>query len=130
MLEWINSVHSSLKCYEDPMVLFVYSLITRAVHIEVVRSLDTDSCLVAINRFIARRGKPTTIISDNGTNFVGSARELKEYINSWNQDQITSEWAQKHITRKFNAPGAPHFGGAWERFVRSCKKSMMAILGN
>ena len=49
---------------------------TRAVHIEVVLSLDTDSCLVAITRFIARRGKPTTIISDNGTNFVGSAREL------------------------------------------------------
>ena len=64
-------------------------LTTRAVHIEVVRSLDTDSCLVAIKRSIARRGKPTTIISDNGTNFVGSARELKEYINSWNQDQIT-----------------------------------------
>ena len=95
-------------------------LTTRAVHIEVVRSLDTDSCLVAINRFIARRGKPTTIISDNGTNFVGSARELKEYINSWNQDQITSELAQKHIVWKFNPPGAPHFGGVWERLVRSC----------
>ena len=66
-------------------------LTTRAVHIEVVQSLDTDSCLVAINRFIARRGKPKTIISDNGTNFVGSAKELKEYINSWNRDQITSE---------------------------------------
>ena len=38
-------------------------LTTRAVHIEVVRSLDTDSCLLAINRLIARRGKPTTIIS-------------------------------------------------------------------
>ena len=35
-------------------------LTTRAVHIEVVRSLDTDSCLTAINRFIARRGKPAT----------------------------------------------------------------------
>ena len=57
-------------------------LTTRAIHIEVVRSLDTNSCLVAINRFIARRGKPATIISDNGRNFVGSARELKEYINS------------------------------------------------
>ena len=89
-------------------------LTTRAVHIEVVRSLDTDSCLVAIKRFIARRGKPTTIISDNGTNFVGSARELKEYINSWNQNQITSELAQKFIVWKFNPPGAPHFGGVWE----------------
>ena len=105
-------------------------LTTRAVHIEVVRSLDTDYCLVAIKRFIARRGKPTTIISDNGTNFVGSARELKEYINSWNQDQITSELAQKHIVWKFNLPGAPHFGGVWERLVRSSKKAMVAILGN
>ena len=105
-------------------------LTTRAVHIEVVRSLDTASCLVAIKRFIARRGKPTTIRSDNGTNFVGSARELKEYINSWNQDQITSELAQKHIVWKFNPPGAFHFGGVWERLVRRCKKAMVAILGN
>ena len=105
-------------------------LTTRAVHIEVVRSVDTDTCLVAIKRFIARRGKPTTIISDNGTNFVGSARELKEYINSWNQDQIMSELAQKHIVWKFNPPSAPHFGGVWERLVRSCKKAMVAILGN
>ena len=57
-------------------------LTTRAIHVEVGRSLDTDSCLVAINRFIARRGKPATIISDNGTNLVGLARELKGYINS------------------------------------------------
>ena len=104
-------------------------LTTRAVHIEVVRSLDTDCCLVAINRFIARRGKPTTIISDNGMNFVGSARELKDYINSWNHDQITLELAQKHIAWKFNPPAAPHFGGVWERLVRSCEKAMMAILG-
>ena len=55
----------------------ILCLTTRAVHIEVVRTLDTDSCLVAIKRFIPRRGKPTTIISENGTNFVGSARELK-----------------------------------------------------
>ena len=103
-------------------------LTTRAIHGEVVRSLDTDSCLVAINRFIARRGKPATIISDNGTNFVGSARELREYINSWNKDQITSDLAQKNIVWKFNPPGAPHFGGVWERLVRSCKKAMVSIL--
>ena len=76
--------------------LFTF-LTTRAVYIEVVRSIDTDSCLVALKRFIARRGQPTTILSDNGTNFVGSTRELKEYINSWNQDRITSDLDQKHL---------------------------------
>ena len=105
-------------------------LTTGAVHTEAVRSLDADSCLVAIKRFIARRGKPTTITSDNGTNFIGSARELKEYINSWNQDQITSDLAQKHIVWKFNPSGAPHFGGVWEPLVRSCKKAMVTISEN
>ena len=74
----VNLLRRSMK----PWCCLFTCLITRAVHIKVVRSLDTDSCLVAINRFIARRGKPITIISDNGTNFVGSARELKEYISS------------------------------------------------
>ena len=105
-------------------------LTTRAIHIEAVRSLDTDSCLVDINRFIARRRKPATIISDNGTNFVGSARKLKEYINSWNKDQITSGLARKNIVWKFNPPGAPHFGGVWESLVRCCKKAMVSVLGN
>ena len=48
-------------------------LTTRAVHIEVAQSLDTELCLAAVTRFIARRGYPSTIISDNGTNFVGAA---------------------------------------------------------
>ena len=105
-------------------------LTTRAIHIEIARSLVTDPCLVAVNRFIAGRGKPAIMISDNCTNFVGSARELKEYINSWNNDQNISDFAQKNIVWKFNPPGAPHFGGVWERLVRSCKKAMVSILGN
>ena len=105
-------------------------LTTRAIHIEVVGSLDTASCLVAINRFFARRGKPATNISDIGTNFVGSAREVKEYVNYWNKDQITSDLAQKNIVWKFNPPGAPHFGGVWEWLLRICKKAMVSFLGN
>ena len=39
-----------------------HRLVTRAVHIEVVNGLDTDACMMAITRFMARRGKPRTII--------------------------------------------------------------------
>ena len=60
-------------------------LTVRAVHIEVVPKIDTDSCLNAIMRFIARRGKPSTMISDNGTNFVGAEREFAEYVAAWNK---------------------------------------------
>ena len=105
-------------------------LTTRAVHIEVVRSLDADSCMAAFLRFISRRGKPKTIVSDNGSNFVGSARELREYIDSWNKSQMGESLASKGIIWKFNPPSAPHFAGVWERLVRSCKKAMFAILGS
>ena len=105
-------------------------LTTRAVHVEVVPSLEADACLTAITRFIARRGKPNIILSDNGTNFVGAAREMREWIEAWNQSDIEQSLAQKQIKWKFNPPGAPHFGGVWERMVRSCKKAMMAIVGN
>ena len=105
-------------------------LTMRAVHIEVVPKLDTDSCLNAIMRFIARRGKPSTIISDNGTNFVGAEREFAEYVAAWNKEGIEEHLIQRGIRWKFNPPAAPHFGGVWERLVRSCKKAMYAVLGN
>ena len=105
-------------------------LTTRAVHIEVAQSLDTESSLAAVTRFIARRGYPNTIISDNGTNFVGAANELKAFMNEWDKAKIESDLAQKKIVWEFNPPGAPHFGGIWERLVQSCKKVMIAILDN
>ena len=105
-------------------------LSVRAVHREILPKLDTDSCLNAILRFIARRGKPVKIISDNGTNFVGAEKELAEYIAAWNNEQIEEHLIQQGIRWKFNPPAAPLFGGVWERLVRSCKKSMYAVLGN
>ena len=45
-------------------------------------------------------------------------------------DIIEQRMAQKQIDLWFNPPGAPHFGGVWERLVRSCKRSMFAVLGN
>ena len=105
-------------------------LTVRAVHIEVVPKIDTDSCLNAIMRFIARRGKPSTRISDNGTNFVGAEREFAEYVAAWNKERIEEHLIQQGIRWNFNPPAAPHFGGVWERLVRSCKKAMYAVLGN
>ena len=115
---------------EKPCCCLLTCLTMRTVHIEVEPKLDTDICLNAIMRFIARRGKPNTIISDNGTNFVGAEREFVDYVAAWNTEGIEEHLIQRGIRWKFNPPAAPHFGGVWERLVRSCKKAMYAVLGN
>ena len=104
-------------------------LTTRAVHIEVVPSLDTSSCVMVVERFIARHGTPTIIMSDNGTNFVGAQKELLACVESWNKLAPTV-FVQKGIKWKFNPPSAPHHGGSWERLVRSVKRVLYDILGN
>ena len=77
----------------------------------------------------AGRGVPSSFESDNGTNFVGAARELREFALVLNEDKsIPSYLAERSCDWKFNPPASPHFGGAWERLVRSCKKAMFAIL--
>ncbi|KAL1255444.1 hypothetical protein QQF64_013505 [Cirrhinus molitorella] len=55
-------------------------LTTRAVHIEVLTSLDTDSFLMSLKRFISRRGKPAELLSDQGTNFKGEIENSQMYL--------------------------------------------------
>lgn len=55
-------------------------LTIRAVHIEVADSLNTSACINVLHRFISRRGQISIMRSDNGTNFVGAEKELKEAV--------------------------------------------------
>ena len=68
-------------------------LTTRAVHLEMSYSLDTDSFINAFTRMTSRRGTPTYVISDNGTNFIGAERELRELVEALDTDRITQETA-------------------------------------
>lgn len=49
---------------------------TRAVHVEVIESMDTASCINALRRFFALRGLAKQLRSDRGTNFVEASSEL------------------------------------------------------
>ncbi|XP_072178274.1 uncharacterized protein [Diadema setosum] len=108
-------------------VLFT-CLSVRAVHLEMADSLDTDSCINAIRRFIARRGNVREIRSDNGTNLVGAERELRAAIHSWNQAQIHETLLQKNIKWTFNPPAASHQGGVWERQIRTVRKLLCSLV--
>ncbi|XP_029688155.1 uncharacterized protein [Takifugu rubripes] len=100
---------------------------TRCVHLDLLESLDTDAFLMSLRRFVARRGKPFELLSDNGTNFVGGARELREAFETM-APHLKEQLAKQKIEFCFNPPSAPHFGGAWEREVRSVKTALKVVL--
>lgn len=101
---------------------------SRAVHLEVAYSLDTDGCINALRRFISRRGQVVHIRSDNGTNFIGANRELKEAISAWNIHRIERELLQAGVQWNFNPPSGSHFGGAWERIIRMVRNILCSVL--
>ena len=102
-------------------------LTTRAVHIEVASDLSTDSFINALRRFIARRGQPDEIFSDNGTNFVGAERVLRESLQSLQQSKLNNFCLQLKIKWRFNPPYASHMGGAWEQMIRSVRRILNAL---
>ena len=90
-------------------------LALRAVHLEISHTLDTDSFILALRTFIARRGQVKEIRSDNGTNFTGAEKELRVMISSWNQAKIHDTLLQKGIKWVFNPSVASHHGEVWGR---------------
>ncbi len=107
-------------------VLFT-CLTTRAVHLEMASSLSSDSFIAAFRRFVNRRGMPAVVYSDNGTNLTAGEKEMREAIRLLNSHAAGSLPA-KGVEWHFSPPSAPHFGGVWERLVKSCKTALKHVL--
>ncbi|XP_068965518.1 uncharacterized protein [Bombus flavifrons] len=109
-------------------------LAVKAVHIELVGDLTSESFIAALRRFIARRGFCSTIHSDNGSNFIGANNELKELHellkSEDHNERVTTFLANKQIKWRFIPPHSPHFGGLWEAAVKSFKHHFRRVVGN
>ncbi len=115
-----------MKVYKAIFVCFA----TKAVHLELVSDLTAQRCLAALRHFIARRGSPEVIYSDDGSNFVGAKFEIEAVQRVWkdqHQTSLQAEAAGLNLRWAFNPPRAPHFGGLWEAGV---KKHLHRVMGN
>ena len=111
-------------------VLFT-CMASRAVHIEIACSLETDAFINALRRFVCRRGPIRQLRSDRGTNFVGAKGELQQSLREMNHKKISDEMLKLNcdwFTFKFNVPAASHMGGVWERQIRSVRSILAALL--
>ncbi|XP_048487833.1 uncharacterized protein LOC125491030 [Plutella xylostella] len=115
------------KCYLCIFICFNY----KCIHLEAVSELSKDAFILALKRFIARRGLPKLISCDNGGNFVAAAREIKDFLNSKeNTNAVLDFSAQQGLEFKFTPAYAPNFGGYHEAGVKSAKFHLRRILGN
>ncbi|UYV84331.1 hypothetical protein LAZ67_X001873 [Cordylochernes scorpioides] len=117
--------HLILKNKKKAWVVIFTCAVNRGVHLELVTSLSMEAFLQAFGRFIARRGRPLIGYSDNGTNFKGMANALKKIDFS----RLKCDPTLKNITWKFIPPGAPWWGGWWERLIGMMKQLLFRILG-
>lgn len=115
------------KSYKGYIVLFV-CFSTKSIHIEIVKDLTTVRFLEALCRFVSRRGYPSIIYTDHGTNFIGADRELKRLFAFMKSDPhnraIIDQLSRNQVEWKFIPPNSPHFGGLWEAGVKSVKQHM------
>ena len=98
-------------------ILLFTCAVVRAVHLELVESLSCESTVLALRRFIARRGMPSILMSDNAKGFVAARDHVLEVFGSEGPD-----W-------RFIVPRAPWWGGWWERLIGSVKSALKKSLG-
>ena len=105
------------------VVLFTCA-VYRCVHLEVTSTLSTEGFVRALRRFVSRRGRPSTVYSDNGLNFVGCYNLFQRV--DWNEVQrITAVERMEWI---FNPPTSAWWGGFWERLVGLTKNLLRRVL--
>lgn len=102
-------------------------LATRAVHLDIAHTLEADSFLQVLQRFIARRGTPQLIRSDQGRNFIRAAREITEEVSAWNKDMVQAQLNRHQINWLFNPPYSSHHGGVWERQIKTVRRVLAGL---
>jgi hypothetical protein len=108
------------------VALYACSL-TRALYLDLLPDQSTEEFLLSLKRFIARKGRPEKIFSDNGKTFVATAKWLKRVRN----DEKFNDWlAKQDIKWKFNLSRAPWWGGQFERLVGVMKQALYKSIGH
>ncbi len=101
---------------------------SRAIHIELLEDLSTDTFINALRCFISIRGEVRQIQCDQGTNFVGAKNEFKTALSELDTHRLSTYLSQKQCDFVMNAPHSSHAGGVWERQIRTVRSVLNTTL--
>ena len=103
---------------------------SRAVHIEQLDDMTTDSFINASRCFTAIRGPIQQIRSYQGSNFVGARNELAKAMKELDNDKIQSYLTTNRCEFVMNVPYSSHRGGVWERQIRTTRSILNTVLND
>ncbi|XP_065675823.1 uncharacterized protein LOC136092030 [Hydra vulgaris] len=110
---YVKNIYEGDNLYKVWIFLFTCAT-TRALFLDLVPDTSAESCIRSLRRFFSKRGTPTEIISDNGSQFTSN---------------LTQNFASSlGIMLHFNIPAAPWWGGFFERLVGSTKRCLRKII--
>ena len=101
---------------------------SRAVHIEILDDLSTDSFINSFRQVTSVRGNIRKLFCDRGTNFVGASSDFKQAFDSMKDSELKSKLAKLGCEFVFNPPSASHMGGVWERQIRSIRSILTNLI--
>ena len=107
------------------VVLYSCSL-TRGVFLELLPNLETGEFIKSLKHFIARRGRPSRVYSDNGQTLVAAAKWLKKVQKD---EEFHSFLSNQSIIWQFNVSRAPWWGGQFERLIGVMKSAFYKTVG-
>ena len=107
-------------------ILLFTCLQTRALHLEATVAMDTKAVVLALTSFVALRGMPTDILSDNWKTFVSPDLELQSWVRSIDVDAVITS-TKANVEWHFTPPHGPHHGGVYEIMVKATKRALNAL---
>ena len=103
-------------------------LTSRAIHIELLETMDASSFICALRRFLSLRGPALLLRCDRGSNFVGAKTELDKALAEMDKESVERYLSRQGCKWQFNPPHASHFGGVWERQIGTIRRILNAML--
>ena len=97
---------------------------------EMAVDFSTMEFLQVLRRFFALQGQPAVMLSDNGSQFVGAEKELRQMVNGLDEEEVKEFCGERGMQWKFITPAAPHQNGCAEALVKTSKSALKKAIGS
>ena len=111
-------------------VLIACCMSTRAITLVPLRDMTTSSIINSLVKIHSQFPALKNLYSDNGSNFKGADREIREAVAAWKKEDLDERLSDLELTWTFGPAYCGSAGGSWERLIGLSKKLLRSVIGD